>query len=94
MKLHDWAVQSALAAGDRLGAINAVCDIFGMPRFAADSPAILSLNIHDTGIDFEQIRIAYAGCIYIWQPGRHFMRTSHLNGDWITMWVCSDRVSK
>lgn len=71
MKLHDWAIQEAIKRHDWLSAVNAVCDRFGLPKYAANSKDIASLVISEKIYSNvpEQIRIISEGKAYTWMAG-------------------------
>lgn len=91
MKLHNWVIQSALAAGDHLAAVNAVAEIFKLPLFTPESAAFTNRVIHRTtnGLSWAQeIRISSNGKTYTWSPNTAKCRTSIvMKNTWIVMWL-------
>jgi hypothetical protein len=92
MKLHNWTIMSALAAGDQLAAVNAAAEIFNLPPFAADSEAFVNRTIHDVEREdssWQEIRIATGGHMFSWSARGTDSRLSIVAKDtWIAMWLC------
>ena len=92
MKLHNWTIMSALAAGDQLAAVNAVAGIFNMPPFTADSEDFVNRRIHEIGREdpgWQEIRICTAGHMFLWNARGISSRHSLVSKNtWIVMWLC------
>jgi hypothetical protein len=90
MKLHDWVIQEAIRSGDILAAVNTAAFVLGLPQYAPDDPAILSMVI--TGKFYstvpEQIRIAHGGLAYTWIAGESRARPwTDTGGTRIRIWT-------
>jgi hypothetical protein len=87
LKLRNWEINEALRSGDVLGAVNIVADEFGIQRFAHDSDAVKSMNVHSHGSPArQQIRITLDGVLYFWESGRFYKGLSGARGQWIVVW--------
>lgn len=73
MKLHSWAVRDALARQDWAAAIDATCDLFGLPRLPPSHEMVLQARIQDSRITGQsippQIKICYRGKAFTWING-------------------------
>lgn len=74
MKLASWAIADALARQDWAAAIDAACDLFGLPRLPPSHEMVLDALIQNSMIPGQsirpQIKICYRGKAFSWCAGR------------------------
>lgn len=75
MKLYDWAIGNALAAGEWREAADALADSFGISRLPRSSLLFDTMSITDCRIAGQnippQIKLVLNGTAYIWvSPNR------------------------
>lgn len=82
MKLHDWAIGNALAAGEWREAADALADAFGISRLPQSSHLLDTMSITDCRIAGQnippQIKLILNSTAYIWvSPDRKLSSYSY-----------------